>query len=425
MHFLKRFQLHVFSCTQNKFFCRFIHTPSNHQHMLRRRIPETVFGLGAASLAITWWTKPKPYPPYNWSEEAVKFPDHIRLGLGPYHYFCEEKGAITPVDRPSHGIEDLDIIHMLKPGWDSQQLNQFVLTCLESVKKVEEKFTKISKLYMRKDNYDLERLRKLVPEIRSGDSSNRNVFISVRMNMKNSPFNSVVSFEERRKNEAIICDVLAKTVGGSYHPLCGNMSRVSLGIVPMSERMLDVLRSQQLMFEAPWTTFDLSAGLGRHWPDARGVWVISSSQEEPIVAWINHEDHLELVGVSNDPISLVKKLDKMREDIGGQLESVAKSSEFGYVSVKPEMSGNGLIVSDMITLERLGMHKKFRILAKIFGIHVSELGGKNEYHFVSTERFNISPSEAVERAVTAFTLFSYLDKQNDADEIIEKIIKKF
>lgn len=47
---------------------------------------------GFALLGLTWYTKPRSYPPLSWSREALEFPWHIAAGLGPFSYYCPEKG---------------------------------------------------------------------------------------------------------------------------------------------------------------------------------------------------------------------------------------------------------------------------------------------------------------------------------------------
>ena len=393
--------------------------------MLQSKIPYGVLAVGVTTVAAAWLTKPKPYPPRDWSEEANKFPDPIKLGLGPFFYHCEEKGATTPVDRVTdamreRGIEDLEMAHMMKPGLDTNT-DGFVLVSGKSFERVKERMKQVSLKFSRNTKFDHVKSGSLFPNLIKPLPNEPPVSVSIRLNMSGD-FNSVVSFDNRRKNEAIICDVLAQTVGGKYHPLCGNQSREHSGTRSMSEQMLDVLRSQNLMFEAPWTTFDLSAGFGRHWPDARGVWVVESTTDSQIVVWINHEDHVEIVGSSNDGVNLVKRLENFRNELAQKLPNVAKSEEFGYLSVKPEFSGNNLTVSQTVRLGRLGMHEKFSSVTRLLGLRVTDLGDR-KYHLVSTERFGISAEEATARAVVAFRIIANLDPLSDATPVIEKLLK--
>jgi len=393
--------------------------------MLQSKVPIGVFAAGVTSLAALWLSRPKPYPPRDWSEEAQKFPDHIRLGLGPFFYYCEEKGASTPVDRVTEkmrqkGIEDLDMVHMMKPGLDTNS-DGFVLTSRKSVDRVKDKLREIAVKYSKR-SFDMNKWDTELLSLTRALSKESPVRVSMRLNM-GEDFNSVVSFEDRRKTESIVCDILASTVGGSYHPLCGNKSREHVGVQSMTSGMLDVLRSQELMFEAPWTTFDLSAGLGRHWPDARGVWLVESQDDYQIVVWVNHEDHIEIVGISDDGVGLTKKMETMRQEIASKLPSIARSDEFGYLSVKPEYSGTGLTVAKTVRLDRLASHPRFSQLTKCLGLQVTDLGNRN-YQLVSTERFGVTLEEATARAVAAFRVVSNLDTFPDASEMIERLLAK-
>jgi hypothetical protein len=49
-----------------------------------------------------------------------------------------------------------------------------------------------------------------------------------------------------------------------------------------------------LLFDNP-DAFQIAAGLGRDWPDGRGVYV---GQDKDLAGWVNDEDHLQLVTIS-------------------------------------------------------------------------------------------------------------------------------
>jgi hypothetical protein len=400
--------------------------------MSQRAVPAAA----AALLGYTLVTKPRPYPPESWSDEASKFPEYIRLGLGPYHYFCEEKGATTPIDRipisvsKKMGISDVTMMHRIKPGLDSGN-GGFVATSPDSYKIMEQQmwefFLKFGKsnfnLFQFLQQADIHLVDEDGPSVGSVVSR-----VSMKLNLSNRNYNTIVSFEDRRENEEKICKILETEFGGTYHRLPGNQS---LGMSPV---LLDALRSRDLVFETPWTVFDLSAGFGRHWPDARGVWIfpaIDDSRSQQIVVWINHEDHMEIVGVCDDGdiVNLTRSVSGIRERILQRLSGqIAQSTEFGFLSSKPENCGNATLISRTMQLGRLSKHGKYGLLLQKLGIAAIPLTDPGNFNVSSTERFGVSSEESAARAEVALKLLAQLEqmltdsKIRETEQIIDKIV---
>ncbi len=83
----------------------------------------------------------------------------------------------------------------------------------------------------------------------------------------------VIEFEERRKLEAIAVKGLLKMTGefkGDYFPLNGSKSYAPKPS-GMSAEKEESLRHCGNLFQEPDSTLLLASGMGRHWPDARGI----------------------------------------------------------------------------------------------------------------------------------------------------------
>ena len=105
-----------------------------------------------------------------------------------------------------------------------------------------------------------------------------------------------VSFEERRELENIIVEGLLSLEGdlkGDYLPLHGSRSYAHKP-GGMSLEKEKVLRSNGILFQEPDSTHLLSAGMGRHWPDARGIF---QNNDANMFVWVNEEDHLRIVSM--------------------------------------------------------------------------------------------------------------------------------
>merc|ERR1711959_640023 len=82
-----------------------------------------------------------------------------------------------------------------------------------------------------------------------------------------------ISFEERRKLEALSVKALLAMEGdlqGEYFPLNGSKSYKDKPD-GMSEEKEEELRKKGNLFQEPDSTLLLASGMGRHWPDGRGV----------------------------------------------------------------------------------------------------------------------------------------------------------
>merc|ERR1719271_1037613 len=105
-----------------------------------------------------------------------------------------------------------------------------------------------------------------------------------------------IGFEERRKLEAVAVKGLLNMTGdlkGDYFPLHGSRS---YGPKPngMSEADEESLRSMGNLFQEPDSTLLLASGMGRHWPDGRGVF---HNDLNNLFVWVGEEDHLRIVSM--------------------------------------------------------------------------------------------------------------------------------
>merc|ERR1712057_54328 len=125
---------------------------------------------------------------------------------------------------------------------------------------------------------------------------------------------------ERRKLEKAITDALltmtgdlagTKAGGGGYFPLPGSKSNPQNDpdfASGMSEAYGKELLAMGNLFQEPDSTLLLSGGMGRHWPDGRGIF---HNDAENLFVWLNEEDHLRIVsmqGSRDSPSELGKNI---------------------------------------------------------------------------------------------------------------------
>lgn len=339
---------------------------------------------GVSVLGYTWYTKPGPYPPLSWSASARRTLDHTSLGLGPFQYSCGDMGATTPTDRVPSDMKALSLAELrcIKPGLDApaENLSGLVMTCGADYSLMESRIEAVRKRFSKQGSIAPKNLTQRIP-----------VWIHVKRNLASTPFASYITFEERRRVEQTLVDaLLAIDPSGTYHAFPESRSMMT----NMSHMLHDLLRSRGLVFEAPWRVYDLSCGFGRHWPDARGVFLTSSGD----AVWINGEDHVEIVA-EGDMTAASKRVMDWTDSLGRRL-SFATDEKNGYMTLKPEDAGTGLKVSASVGMGRLSRHPNFSSVCN--KLRINAVPVDSETFSVSTiERFGITNEDAIARAESA------------------------
>merc|ERR1719327_2526783 len=136
-----------------------------------------------------------------------------------------------------------------------------------------------------------------------------------------------IGFEERRKLEAVAVKGLLNMKGdlaGDYFPLNGSRSYAPKPN-GMSVEKEDELRKCGNLFQEPDSTLLLASGMGRHWPDARGVF---HNNDANLFVWVGEEDHLRIVsmqGTREKPTPTGKNLREVTARFIKACDAVEKS----------------------------------------------------------------------------------------------------
>merc|ERR1711959_541391 len=80
---------------------------------------------------------------------------------------------------------------------------------------------------------------------------------------------------------------------GDYFPLNGSKSYAKKP-EGMSLEKEEELRTKGNLFQEPDSTLLLASGMGRHWPDGRGVF---HNNDANLFVWVGEEDHLRIVSM--------------------------------------------------------------------------------------------------------------------------------
>jgi len=381
-------------------------------------------GLSVASCALT------DYPPNGLAPAIQKLPAWIQSGCGSAPYYSVEKGATFGVDgkcpdeipdfsgytnhmaeflrdHPEvyHRLKDkttvngVTLAHCMKTGVDNPghpYIKTVGLTAgdEESYEVFKELFDPV--IYARHNGYlpwktqptnlDISQLSKtdLDPEGKYVLTSRVRTGRSIR-GFKLPP---LIGFEERRQLEALCVKALLNMSGdlkGDYYPLSGSHS-YSPKPDGMTHEKEANRRSRGNMFQEPDSTLLLASGMGRHWPDGRGVF---HNDQKNLFVWVGEEDHLRIVsmqGSRTEVTPIGKNIREVTARFMRACEEVQKvlketGSDFmhndhlGYVLTCPSNLGTGLRAGCMIKLPKMSNREDWKAIIKIMRLQVRGTGG--------------------------------------------------
>merc|ERR1711937_761941 len=198
----------------------------------------------------------------------------------------------------------------------------------------------------------------------------------------------VISFEERRQLEALCVKGLLSMEGdlkGDYFPLHGSKSYAPKP-EGMPEEKEEELRAMGSLFQEPDSTLLLASGMGRHWPDGRGVF---HNDNKNLFVWVGEEDHLRIVsmqGSRDKPTPEGKQIKEVTARFMRACEQVKKvlkdnGSDFmhndhlGWVLTCPSNLGTGLRAGTMVMLPKVSSRADWKDLCKAMGLQARGTAG--------------------------------------------------
>merc|ERR1719353_1447959 len=296
------------------------------------------------------------YPPLGLEKNIKKLEGWIQVGCGDKPYHCPEKGAVFPSDTTPDVLPDIsnhnncmtdffkanpDVYAKLKDKVTSGGVNlaQCIKTGIDNpghpmIKTVgltagdEESYTVFAELFDpvisdRHNGYGVDGTQPTdmdISKISDVDIDPFNKYVlttRVRTGRSVRGFKlpPVISFEERRKLEAVCVKALLNMSGdlkGDYFPLHGSRSYAAKPN-GMTEADEEKLRSQGNLFQEPDSTLLLASGMGRHWPDGRGIFC---NDNRNLFVWVGEEDHLRIVSMQGSRKEPTEEGKKIKEVFG-------------------------------------------------------------------------------------------------------------
>merc|ERR1719235_2836984 len=370
------------------------------------------------------------YPPYGIAEGVKKLPEWIQLGCGDTPYYCSEKESTFGCDhRCPAKMPDLSkhsnfmaefltenpkvydrlkdkktamgvtLADCIKTGVDNPghpHIKTVGLTagdedCYEVFAELFDPVTIARQGYNHKTkeqptNMDISQLSTididpegkyvLTTRVRTGRS------------VRGFRLPPSITFEERRRLEALCTKALLKMKGdlkGDYFPLHGSNSyKAKPG--GMSVAKEEELRSCGNLFQEPDSTLLLASGMGRHWPDGRGVF---HNNAKTLFVWFGEEDHLRIVSMQGQrsgptpegkdirgvTARFMRACDAVQKVLMAEGFDFMHDQHLGWVLTCPSNLGTGLRAGTMVNLPNLSGRPDWKKLIGRMGLQVRGTGG--------------------------------------------------
>eukprot|EP00435_Cladocopium_sp_Y103_P016403 s1717_g4.t1 len=228
-----------------------------------------------------------------------------------------------------------------------------------------------------------EQLENIIPELPTGHDNGSElpckwVKVEMRRNLAGARFAPSCSKEDRREVERLLVSCMHNQeapAAGGYYPLAFSTSYAPMpnGMDPQEERALVELGQ---VFGFPRSPAELSAGIGRDWPDARGAFILEGAESSgQTVLWINQMDHLRLrcfveggqMQLAYDALQgLADRIEKAVKDSKGK--GFARHADFGYLTTDSLHMGAGVQFTAAVQLRHLHSRPEFRPLCALLNL---------------------------------------------------------
>merc|ERR1719313_1280747 len=372
----------------------------------------------------------KNYPPLGLSEGVKKLDNWIQLGCGDKPYYCTEKNATfgcdhecppTMPDLSKHSnfmaeylVKNPEVYNKLKdkktstgvtladcmktgvdnPGHPHIKTVGLVAGDEESYEVFRELFDPVTAARQGYDHTQREQPTNMdISQLSNTDIDPEGKYVlttRVRTgrSVKGFRLPPTIGFEERRRLEELVVKALLNMKGdlkGDYFPLHGSRSYAPKPH-GMTEAKEEELRSCGNLFQEPDSTLLLASGMGRHWPDARGVF---HNDAKNLFVWFGEEDHLRIVSMQGSRSTPTKEGKDIREVTARFMRACdavqkvlkAEGSDFmhdknlGWILTCPSNLGTGLRAGTMVKLPKVSARPDWKKLIGAMGLQVRGTGG--------------------------------------------------
>merc|ERR1719456_1996564 len=162
---------------------------------------------------------------------------------------------------------------------------------------------------------------------------------------------------------------------GDYYPLA-----FSYSYAPKPKGMTyeeeEKMREEHFLFQEPDSTLLLSSGMGKQWPDARGIF---ANEKKNFLVWCNEEDHTRIISMQMGAdikqvfSRFVKACNTVQDVVKKEGYDFMHNDHLGYILVCPSNLGTGLRASVMVKIPLLSARPDFKDICS--GMKLQARGG--------------------------------------------------
>jgi len=248
----------------------------------------------------------------------------------------------------------------------------------------------MSKVTLRRHESDLNYNRLLSQRVDPEGEYVLYTRMSLARSLEGFRFAPCMSRTERRRIEALLKDCVQTEFKTGWY----------LSVMDMSNQEHDDLQQRRVLFPDP-DDFAISAGLGRDWPDARGIYCDSWSKDLPAISiWCNAEDHFCVISSAKggDVQAVFTKLSQavwaLETALKHRGHRFVEDERLGFLNTSPANIGTALRASVYVKLVRLSKQPGFFDLIQRLRLEARSPYRESDKRFISGI-YDIANAEAL------------------------------
>jgi creatine kinase len=168
---------------------------------------------------------------------------------------------------------------------------------------------------------------------------------------------------------------LSGELRGDYYPLaCSNSYIPKPGGMSAAEE--EKMREDHFLFQEPDSTLLLASGMGRHWPDGRGIF---ANDAKNFLVWANEEDHTRIISMEMGADikavfeRFVMAVNMVEASLQKESYGFMHNDHLGFILVCPSNLGTGLRASVMLKIPLVSARPDFKMICG--GMKLQARGG--------------------------------------------------
>uniref|UniRef100_A0A674ALL8 creatine kinase n=1 Tax=Salmo trutta TaxID=8032 RepID=A0A674ALL8_SALTR len=213
--------------------------------------------------------------------------------------------------------------------------------------------------------------------------------------------------------------------------LDGDLNGQYYALKNMTDDEQQQLIDDHFLFDKPVSPLLLASGMGRDWPDGRGIW---HNDGKTFLVWVNEEDHLRVISMQKGGnmkevfhrfCTGLTKIESLFKDKGHEF---MWNEHLGYVLTCPSNLGTGLRAGVHVKLPNVSKHEKFGEVLKRLrlqkrgtgGVDTAAVGGV--FDISNADRLGFSEVELVQMVVDGVKTLVEMEKRLEGGQSFDDLM---